>query len=284
MKSFKPLNLSVDELVKLALAEDIGTGDQTTSCLVDPAWSGYAKVIAKEMLIVAGLLPFQKVFKCLSREIDFIYLAQEGSITQEGDTVAEFKGPFHVLLTGERTALNFLQHLSGIATMTYRFKEKINSFGTVLFDTRKTTPGWRSLEKEAVRLGGGINHRMGLFDGFLIKDNHIAACGGIKPAVEKVKNAKGPLLAIEVEVTSIDQLREALDAEPDIIMLDNMSIEDMKQAVDITNKKVPLEASGNITLESIVDVAATGVDYISVGSLTHSPRAVDLSMQIELVK
>jgi nicotinate-nucleotide pyrophosphorylase (carboxylating) len=186
-----------------------------------------------------------------------------------------------VLLTGERTALNFLQRLCGIATNTYHYVEKIKLFGTVLFDTRKTTPGWRALEKEAVRLGGGTNHRMGLFDAVLIKDNHIAACGGIRPAVKRVKEVKSPRLTIEVEVKNMEEFREALDAGPDMIMLDNMSIEEIKQAVKTAGGKIPLEASGNITLESIEKVAATGVNYISAGAVTHSSRAVDMSMIIE---
>ena len=281
MKTMGSAGISVDELVRIALTEDIGSGDKTTSFLVDPECRGRARVIAKETLVVAGLLPFKKVFQFLSSETEFSFLEREGSVAGEDDTVAEIKGPYNVLLTGERTALNFLQRLCGIATNTYRFAEKVKPFGTVLFDTRKTTPGWRALEKEAVRLGGGTNHRMGLFDAVLIKDNHIAACGGIRPAVEKAKEAKSPHLTVEVEVKNMEEFREALDAGPDMIMLDNMSIEDMKQAVKEAGGRVPLEASGNVTLESIEKVAATGVNCISTGAVTHSSRAVDMSMVIE---
>ena len=280
-EAMESMDISVDELVRIALAEDIGNGDKTTSFLVDPECRGRARVIAKEMLVVAGLLPFKKVFRFLSPETEFVFLEREGFVAGEGDIVAEINGPYSVLLTGERTALNFLQRLSGIATNTYRFAEKIKSFGTVLLDTRKTTPGWRALEKEAVRLGGGTNHRMGLFDAILIKDNHIAACGGIKPAVERAKQVKSLHLAVEVEVKNMEEFREAQNAGPDIIMLDNMSVEEMKQAVDEAGGRVPLEASGNITLESIEKVAATGVNYISAGAITHSSRAVDISMIIK---
>jgi nicotinate-nucleotide pyrophosphorylase (carboxylating) len=283
MKTMNTISPVVDELVRVALAEDIGSGDKTTSLLVDPECRGHARVIAKEMLVIAGFLPFMKVFQILSSKIEFVFFEKEGSVVREGDTVAELKGPYSVLLTGERTALNFLQRLCGIATNTYHYVEKIKLFGTVLFDTRKTTPGWRALEKEAVRLGGGTNHRMGLFDAVLIKDNHIAACGGIRTAVEKVKEVevKGPRLTLEVEVKNMEEFREALDAGPDMIMLDNMSIEEIKQAVKTAGGKIPLEASGNITLESIEKVAATGVNYISAGAVTHSSRAVDMSMIIE---
>jgi len=281
MKTMNTISPVVDELVRVALAEDIGSGDKTTSLLVDPECRGHARVIAKEMLVIAGFLPFMKVFQILSSKIEFVFFEKEGSVVREGDTVAELKGPYSVLLTGERTALNFLQRLCGIATNTYHYVEKIKLFGTVLFDTRKTTPGWRALEKEAVRLGGGTNHRMGLFDAVLIKDNHIAACGGIRPAVKRVKEVKSPRLTIEVEVKNMEEFREALDAGPDMIMLDNMSIEEIKQAVKTAGGKVPLEASGNITLESIEKVAATGVNYISAGAVTHSSRAVDMSMIIE---
>lgn len=277
------LSFADDQLIKSALEEDIGSGDMTTAYLVQPEWIGLAKVTAKENLVLAGMQPFMKTFQFLCPDTEFIFLEDDGAVVSEGRTVAELKGPYNVLLSGERTALNFLQRLSGIAGMTHCYVEKIKPFGTVLLDTRKTTPGWRKLEKQAVRLGGGTNHRMGLFDALLIKENHIAACGGISPAVEKAKKSKAPHLALEVEVKNLADLREALDARPDMIMLDNMSIEEMKQAVELTARRLPLEASGNITLESVDKVASTGVDYISVGAITHSAGSVDLSMQIEII-
>ncbi len=195
--------------------------------------------------------------------------------------MAELSGPFSTLLTGERTALNFLQHLCGIATLTRQYVEKLKPYKAVLLDTRKTTPGWRVLEKEAVRLGGGTNHRMGLFDALLIKENHIAACGGITAAVTKARSHLSPLLSVEVEVRNFDELQEALEALPDVIMLDNMSLTDMKKAVEITAGRVLLEASGNVTLATLAAIAETGVDFISSGAITHSARAVDISMLIE---
>ncbi|MEI6127728.1 MAG: carboxylating nicotinate-nucleotide diphosphorylase, partial [Pseudomonadota bacterium] len=261
--------------------EDVGSGDKTTALLVDPELPGQARVFAKETLVAAGFLPFLKVFQLLTPHIDCRFLAKEGALVSAGETLIELAGPFHALLTGERTALNFLQRLSGIATATHYFAEKIKPFGTVLLDTRKTAPGWRMLEKEAVRLGGGTNHRMGLFDAVLIKENHSAACGGITKAIEKIRESKSPHLMIEVEVRNLDELEQALEARPDVIMLDNMSCDAMRKAVEITGGSVRLEASGNVTLDTIEEIASTGVTYISSGAITHSARAVDLSMLIE---
>ncbi|MDP7417032.1 MAG: carboxylating nicotinate-nucleotide diphosphorylase, partial [Desulfobacterales bacterium] len=263
-----------------ALLEDIGSGDRTTSFLVGPEMKGRARVIAKEDLVLAGTVPFKKTFQALSPDTEILFVKQEGSVVVQGETIAELTGSLNVLLTGERTALNFLQRLCGIATGTRRYVEKLQPFKSVLLDTRKTTPGWRVLEKEAVSSGGGTNHRMGLFDAVLIKDNHLAVCGGIRSAIKKAKKHRGPHMTIEVEVKNLEELREALDEKPDIIMLDNMSIETMKQAVEMTGGAVPLEASGNITLETIEQVASTGVDYISAGAVTHSAQAVDISIAI----
>ncbi len=271
----------IEELVRIALMEDVGSGDITTSLLVDKHLKGRARVIAKEMLVVAGLQPFCKVFQSLNPDILIDTHKDDGSVAQPGDIVAELQGPYHGLLTGERTALNFLQHLSGIATQTYHFVEQIKPYPAVLLDTRKTTPGWRLPEKEAVRLGGGTNHRLGLFDAILIKENHIAAAGGIGPAIKQVKRQKDLHLSIEIEVTDLAQFSEALHAAPDMILLDNMSLEEMRQAVAQARGRIPLEASGNISLHNIHEIAATGVQYISVGALTHSARAVDLSMIIK---
>ena len=207
-------------------------------------------------------------------------LTNEGERVSSGSTMAELQGPFHALLTGERVALNFLQRLSGIATLTRTFVDAIAHTRATLLDTRKTTPGWRILEKMAVRCGGGANHRMGLFDAILIKENHIAACGGIKPALEKTR-AGGQHMKIEIEVRSLDEFQQALDCGPDMILLDNMSCDDMRTAVSLNAGRVLLEASGNVSRTTIADIAATGVDYISVGALTHSAPAADVSMLIE---
>ena len=274
------LHKAAETLVELALEEDVGSGDITTTLLIPQDLYGCARVIAKEPLVIAGYLPFQRTFEKLSKNIECVFYVEEGSRAVQGDIIAEVKGPYAALLTGERTALNFLQHLSGIATMTRAFVERIASYGTVLLDTRKTIPGWRVLAKEAVRIGGGKNHRMGLYDAVLIKENHIAACGSITKAVERARK-KTPRMKIEIEVRNLDELREALRCSPDVIMLDNMSLEDIRQAVNEAGGQIPLEVSGNITLASIEQVAATGVQYISSGAITHSARAMDISLLIE---
>jgi nicotinate-nucleotide pyrophosphorylase (carboxylating) len=280
MKSF---DLSIDTLIRLSLAEDIGSGDKTTALLISGDARGRARVIAKEELVAAGFAPFERVFAFLSASVACRFLKDESSVVQKGEVIAELDGPFSALLTGERTALNFMQHLCAIATLTRLYVEKLKPYKTVLLDTRKTTPGWRMLEKEAVRCGGGTNHRMGLFDALLIKENHIAACGGITAAIAKARIQLSPLLRVEVEVRDLAELQEALLAMPDVIMLDNMSPADMKKAVAIAAGRVPLEASGNVTLDTIAAIAATGVDFISCGAITHSARSVDVSMLIERV-
>ena len=280
MKSF---DLSIDTLIRLALAEDIGSGDKTTGLLISGDARGRARVIAKEELVAAGFAPFERVFAFLSASVACRFLKDESSVVHKGETIAELDGPFAALLTGERTALNFMQHMCAIATLTRQYVERLKPYKTVLLDTRKTTPGWRMLEKEAVRCGGGANHRMGLFDALLIKENHIAACGGITEAIAKARSQLSPLLRVEVEVRDLAELKEALLAMPDVIMLDNMSLADMGKAVALAAGRVPLEASGNVTLDTIADIAATGVDFISCGAITHSARSVDVSMLIELL-
>ena len=275
------LEKNVLELVAAALKEDVGDGDRTTAYLVEKGINGIARITAKEDLVLAGYLPVEKVYAYLSTDIKITFLFEEGTFVKQGEQVCEISGPFDVLLTGERTALNFLQHLSGIATVTHVYAEKVKPYHTVLLDTRKTIPGWRLLEKAAVAAGGGTNHRAGLYDAVLIKDNHISACGGVKAAVEKTIHLREEGLKVEVEVKNLSELSEAITAGPDMIMLDNMSCDDMARAVQMVDKKIPLEASGNVTLETISDIAATGVSHISVGALTHSARAVDLSMLIE---
>jgi len=265
-------------IVATALQEDIGEGDVTTQCLVEPSLPADGKVIAKRRLVTAGYAAFKTVYTQLSGEITCRFCADEGSCLQPGDCIAELTGPYRTLLTGERTALNFMQRLSGIATLTRTFVERTAPFGTVILDTRKTTPGLRLLEKEAVRIGGAQNHRMGLYDAILIKDNHIALCGSVTDAVQKAKKSTGGSMKIEVEVASLDQLHQAVAAGPDIIMLDNMSIDQIKEAVREVNGRVPIEASGNISLENVEAIAAAGVDYISVGALTHSAQVADITM------
>jgi nicotinate-nucleotide pyrophosphorylase (carboxylating) len=274
---------TLDSLVRLALAEDIGSGDVTTRQLVDEKTQGMARVVAKEELVLAGSRAFERVFSILSSEVTCRFLMPEADAAQAGQTVAELEGPFAALLTGERTALNFLQRLSGIATLTRQYVENIKGHKAVLLDTRKTTPGWRALEKAAVRQGGGTNHRSGLFDALLIKENHIAACGGITAALSKARSRLGPLVCIEIEVRTLAELEQALAGEPDVIMLDNMGLEDLRSAVRRTAGRVPLEASGNVTLATIEGIASTGVDYISSGAVTHSAPAVDFSMLIQRV-
>lgn len=277
------LEENISFLVTAALKEDVGDGDRTTICLVEKGLNGIARITAKENLVLAGYLPVIKVYESLSPDIKISFLFEEGTFVKQGTLVCEIRGPFDLLLTGERTALNFFQHLSGIATATHLYAEKVKPYNTILLDTRKTIPGWRLLEKAAVRAGGGTNHRVGLYDAILIKDNHIEACGGVKPAVEKAIRLREEGMKVEVEVKNLPELKEAISAGPDMIMLDNMTCDEMRQAVEIVGGKIPLEASGNVNLDTITDIAETGVTFISVGALTHSARAVDLSMMIERV-
>ena len=280
-KIFYDAGKKIDEMITFALKEDLADGDLTTDYLVEKGVKGIARVIAKEDLVLAGHLPFKMVFQHLNPDICISFLFEEGTSVEKGQTVCEISGPYDLLLSGERTALNFLQHLCGIATLTHSYVEKIKAYKAVLLDTRKTTPGWRLLEKMSVLAGGGTNHRFGLYDAVLIKENHISACGGVRPAVEKAIRLREGDLKVEVEVKNLSELKEAMSAGPDMIMLDNMTCEEMRHAVEIAGGKIPLEASGNVNLDTISDIAATGVNYISVGAITHSARAVDLSMLIE---
>lgn len=270
----------LDELIKRALAEDIGHGDITTDNIIDAAQTGRGLFYAKTDGIVAGLPVCREVFQQLDAGIEFTVMKPEGSRIVRGDYIAEVRGKTRVLLTGERTALNFLQRLSGIATRSHTMSSLIQDYPAVLVDTRKTTPGLRVLEKYAVSVGGARNHRFGLYDGVMIKDNHIAAAGGITPAVTAVRAQVPHTVKIEVEVENLDQLQEALAIGADIIMLDNMEIETMREAVSIVNGRVLLEASGGITEDRLTAVAATGVDLISVGALTHSITSLDISFDI----
>lgn len=271
---------AVDRLIDMALEEDIGPGDITTMHTIPADASGQAVIVAKEDLVIAGLEVARRVFERLDGRVRLTSGYTDGDRVNRGRTAVELSGPLAALLTGERTALNFLQRLSGIATYVHACVAMLEGTGTRLLDTRKTTPGWRYLEKYAVRAGGGTNHRMGLYDAVLIKDNHIAGAGGITAAVQGVRSQVDPDMTIEVETTTLDEVREAMDAGAHIIMLDNMSLEQIREAVQLVNGRAKLEVSGGVTQEHLAALAATGVDYISSGALTHSVRAVDLSMKI----
>jgi nicotinate-nucleotide pyrophosphorylase (carboxylating) len=273
--------ISAKEVVRSALEEDLGHGDITSSLIIGDEKAS-AHIIAKEAFILAGMPFIAEVFDSIGREVKTDLLFAEGAHVKKGDILARLSGLAKSLLAGERVALNILQRLSGIATTTGNFVEKVKDLPVRIVDTRKTTPGMRLLEKYAVTVGGGANHRFGLYDGILIKDNHIKIAGGVKQAIGLTKKAPH-LLKIEVEVKDMDELKAALDAGADVIMLDNMSIVEMQTAVKIAracNNKILLEASGNVNLQNVRDIAETGVDIISVGAITHSARAVDISMKI----
>jgi nicotinate-nucleotide pyrophosphorylase (carboxylating) len=275
-----------NDIIKLALFEDSGFGDITTESIVTEPSSklskGHGKIVAKETFILAGIKVAEQVFKLLDNNCEIRTLFKDGDKIQSGDTILEISSDLETLLKGERVALNFLQRLSGIATLTRKFMDVLSHSKVRLTDTRKTTPGLRHLEKEAVRAGGAANHRMSLSDGVLIKDNHISVAGSISNAVNAVRKRISHLMKIEVEVSNMDQVREALDAGVDVIMLDNMNIESMKEAVGIINEKAIVEASGNVSLTTLNEIAATGVDVISCGALIHQAGSVDLSMRIYL--
>ena len=272
---------TTDDLIQLALNEDIGPGDITTDNLVDPDTRGKGTIVAKQDLVVAGLQVTETVFKLLEPQIGFDPLFRDGDRIPAGSTVVRIDGTLGALLKGERTALNFLQRLSGIATQAHAFVREVAGTAVKLVDTRKTTPGWRVLEKYAVRMGGAHNHRMGLYDGVLIKDNHIAVSGGITNAIIKVRQQISHLVKVEVETATVEEVKEALAAGADVIMLDNMDLGQIRQAVRLIDKKALVEASGNVTRGRLNDLAQTGVDLISIGALTHSAVAVDLSMNIK---
>jgi len=271
----------IRRIVRLALAEDVGSGDVTSNAIIPSSTHLAGRFMVKASGIVAGLDVAGAVFVHVDPGITYTPLAEEGSAVSPGDVVATVEGYGPGILVAERTALNFLQRMSGIATRTHQYVEAVRGTRARILDTRKTAPGLRVLDKLAVRRGGGANHRTGLYDMVLIKDNHIEAAGGITPAVHRVRERVHDL-AIEVEVETLDQLDEALGLVVDRIMLDNMPLDVMREAVRRTAGRVELEASGGITLDTVADVAATGVDYISVGELTHSVRALDISLEIEL--
>jgi nicotinate-nucleotide pyrophosphorylase (carboxylating) len=271
---------SIQHLIEIALKEDIGSGDITTDNLIDPQLKGKGLIIAKESLVVAGLNVAKQVFQYLDSEVIFKSEYDDGDFLKKGDMLVHVEGRLRALLSGERTALNFLQHLSGISTLVRSYVNEISDKNIRLVDTRKTTPGLRGLEKYAVRVGGAYNHRIGLYDGVLIKDNHIAAFGGIKKAIDHIRSQVSHLLKIEVEVSDLDQVKEALESKADVIMLDNMTIKQIKEATAFIDNRAIVELSGGITKSDLKSLSDTGVDIISVGALTHSARCVDISMQI----
>ena len=275
---------NLTKLMELALAEDVGPGDFTTEWTVPQEAEGEAVIVAKEDLIVSGAWVAMKVFHRVETRLRVTQSAGEGDRVTFGDEVLRIKGPLRGILTGERVAMNFLGHLSGIATLTRRFVDAVQGTGAVILDTRKTTPGWRLLEKGAVSAGGGGNHRMGLHDMILVKDNHLAAAGGIRESVARVRERNQAGLAVEVEVKTMEELDEALPLGLDRILLDNMSLEVLGEAVRrircLGDHRPLAEASGNMNLETVRAVAELGVDLISVGALTHSAPAADLSLKV----
>jgi len=271
---------AVARLIAMALEEDLGRGDVTTLATIPSDRTAEGKITAKADLIIAGLPLVGPILKIVDPAAGVRLLVAEGSAVKQGAVVLELRGNAAALLIAERTLLNFLQHLSGVATLTRRFVAAVAGTACTIIDTRKTLPGFRLLDKYAVTQGGGANHRMGLDDGILIKDNHIAVCGGVGAAVRQARSRASALLRIEVECTTLAEVQEALDARADIILLDNMTTPQMYEAVRLVNGRALLEASGNMSLERVRKVAETGVDFISVGALTHSASAADLSMAV----
>lgn len=285
MSTTTPYSASeIDSLVARALTEDVGTGDVTTLWTVPAGLMGTAEIRAKAPVVVAGLDPALRVFWAVDAALAIRTQATDGATLAPGELLLTLEGSMASILTAERTALNFLGRLSGIATLTRRFVDAVAGTGAQVVDTRKTTPGWRALEKAAVRSGGGTNHRMGLHDMVLIKENHIAAAGGVEAAVAQVRAHNERGVPMEIEVRTLEELETALDLKVDRILLDNMDSEQLREAVRRTRSRVAphplLEASGNVTLDTIATVAATGVDLVSVGALTHSAPVADLSLRV----
>lgn len=270
-----------DKLIDLALLEDIGPGDITSEGLIDDSEMGRAVIVAKQEFVLAGIDVAQRVFSKVDADIEVVSYFSDGNMIKKGDTILEAKGSMVSLLKAERTALNFLQRLCGTATNSRKYAKKLEKYENVaVADTRKTTPGFRVLEKYAVFVGGASNHRTGLYDGVLIKDNHIEAAGSISKAVSSLRKKVSHLVKIEVEVKNLEEVKEALEVGADVIMLDNMNLEQIKESVDLINKRAVVEVSGNVTLERLEELAKTGVDIISCGALTHQAVSVDISMSL----
>ncbi|MBD5103756.1 MAG: carboxylating nicotinate-nucleotide diphosphorylase [Ruminococcaceae bacterium] len=269
----------IDDIIKTALTEDINYIDSTTDLLIPEDDISEAYFMAKDSGVLAGVEVAARVFKLLDENIEVKFLFKDGDKVQKGDVIAEFKGNTAAMLKAERTSLNLIQHMSGIATYTRKCVDLVEGTNASVTDTRKTLPGLRPLQKYSVVAGGGKNHRYNLTDAAMLKDNHIDAYGGITAAVNALRKKAGHMLKIEVEARTLDDVKEALDCKTDVIMLDNMSCEEMKKAVELTAGRAKLEASGNVTLDTIREIAETGVDIISLGALTHSVKAFDISMK-----
>lgn len=269
----------IDDIIKTALNEDINYIDSTTDLLIPEDDISEAYFMAKDSGVLAGVEVAARVFKLLDENIEVKFLFKDGDKVQKGDVIAEFKGNTAAMLKAERTSLNLIQHMSGIATYTRKCVDLVEGTNASVTDTRKTLPGLRPLQKYSVVAGGGKNHRYNLTDAAMLKDNHIDAYGGITAAVNALRKKAGHMLKIEVEARTLDDVKEALDCKTDVIMLDNMSCEEMKKAVELTAGRAKLEASGNVTLDTIREIAETGVDIISLGALTHSVKAFDISMK-----
>lgn len=271
--------LNADELILSALREDITSEDITTNSVMREYQLGEVELICKQDGVIAGLDIFKRTFELLDSKTEVTFTKKDGDTVKNGDKIGVVRGDIRVLLSGERTALNYLQRMSGIATYTRSITDLLKGSKTKLLDTRKTTPNMRVFEKYAVKVGGGYNHRYNLSDGILLKDNHIGAAGGVKEAVQMAKEYAPFVRKIEIEVENLDMLKKALDAGAEIIMLDNMSVEDMKEAVKLVSGKAETECSGNVTKENVERLVDIGVDYISSGALTHSSPILDLSLK-----
>jgi len=274
--------IEMDELLRLALLEDIGSGDATTLSVTPAELEGSAVVFGREPFVLSGSKPFRRIFELLDPQIRVEGLFHDGEQIAPNVPVFRIEGRVRTMLTCERTALNFVQRLCGIATLTRKMADAITGTGCRLLDTRKTTPLWRSFEKEAVRHGGGKNHRFGLADGILIKDNHIAAVGSIKEAIHRAREGAPHTLRIEVEVESLEQLEEAISAGADIVLLDNFTLDMLRAAAATGKGRVTMEASGGVNLETVRAIAQSGVDFVSCGAITHSARAIDLTMEFSV--
>lgn len=271
----------IRQIIRAALEEDIGSGDVTTDAALTGEETGRARALVKQDTVIAGGEVFREVFLTHDPALEVVLFRRDGETAQAGEVVAEVSGRLKSILTAERVALNLFQRMCGIAAQTRRYAEETKGTKAKILDTRKTMPGLRILDKYAVTVGGGCNHRIGLYDGILIKDNHISAAGGITAAVRRVTGHAPLLVRVEVEVKNLEEVREALSAGAHVIMLDNMGREDMKKAVDLIAGRALVEASGNVTLERVREIAQTGVDFISTGAVTHSVAAADISLQVQ---
>ncbi|OGL39139.1 MAG: nicotinate-nucleotide diphosphorylase (carboxylating) [Candidatus Schekmanbacteria bacterium RBG_16_38_11] len=271
----------VDQIIEWALNEDVGMGDLTTDGIIEEETQARGKIIAKDDLILAGIDLVPRIFEKSLLTFNFKPFFKDGDFVPKGELIELIEGNAKVILTYERVVLNFLQRLSGIATYASKFASQVEGTKAKIVDTRKTTPGWRMLEKYAVKIGGGENHRFGLFDAVLIKDNHITLCGGIKEAVERIRNFIPPYLKVEVEASNSKEVQDALEAGAEIILLDNMNVDELREAVKLIGGKTVIEVSGGVNLSNIRKIAEMGVDLISIGALTHSATAVDISMKAE---